>query len=222
MTGVGLLQTMRGVGLLAVSVSIVGMSGRGVEARPQAGAQVPVVSSDPAAQRQIEMQLTGAAAVRLDPNARIAGLSLINRPLRENLDAVAKEGGMTFRYAQGMTGRMSIPSTVTLSDRTVEDALRTALEGHALTFLALGPTTAFIYPDTPADRDRYAASVRVFPIAKADVGRLVQELNQVLKPTFEGFRAMVLTASDSRTVVVRAIPELMTPIARWISEHDKD
>ena len=222
MTGVGLVQLVRGVALLAASMSIVGVTGRAIEAMPQASAQVPVVSSDPAAQRQIEMQLTGAAAVRLDPNARIAGLSLINRPLRENLDAVAKEAGMTFRYAQGMTGRMSIPSTVTLSDRTVEDALRTALEGHALTFLALGPKTAFIYPDTPADREKYTASIRVFPVAKANLGMLTQQLNQVIKPTADGFRPMVLWAPDSRSLVVRAVPEQMAWIATWIADHDKD
>ena len=221
MTGVGLVQLVRGVALLAASMSIVGVTGRAIEAMPQASAQVPVVSSDPAAQRQIEMQLTGAAAVRLDPNARIAGLSLINRPLRENLDAVAKEAGMTFRYAQGMTGRMSIPSTVTLSDRTVEDALRTALEGHALTFLALGPKTAFIYPDTPADREKYTASIRVFPVAKANLGMLTQQLNQVIKPTADGFRPMVLWAPDSRSLVVRAVPEQMAWIATWIAENDK-
>jgi len=222
MTGIGLVQTARGVAVLAVSVSIVGAAGRGIEARPQAGIQVPVVSKDPAAQRQIEMQLSGAASVRLDPNARIASFSLTNRPLREILDGVAKEGGVTFRYAQGMIGRLSIPSTVTLSDRTVEDALRTVLQGHAMTFLAMGPKTAFIYPDTPADREKYTASIRVFPIAKANLGMLTQQLNQAIKPTVEGFRPMVLWAPDSRTLVVRAVPELMTWIATWIAENDKE
>ena len=128
---------------------------------------------------------------------------------------------MTFRYAQGMMGRLSVPSTVTLSDRTVEDALRAALEGHGMTFLAMGPKTAFNYPDTAADRDKYTASIRVFPIAKADVGRLAQQLNQVLKPTFEGFRPMVLTGRDVRAFVVRAVPEQMAFIATWIAENDK-
>jgi hypothetical protein len=221
-TVIGLVQAARGVVLLGIVASIVGVAGRGIEARPQAGLQVPVVSKDPAVQRQIEMQLTGAASVRLDPNARVASLSLTARPLSDVLDAVAKEGGMTFRYAQGMTGRLSIPSTVTLSDRTVEDALRTVLQGHAMTFLAMGPKTAFIYPDTPADREKYTASIRVFPIAKANPGMLTQQLNQAIKPTFEGFRPMVLWAPDSRTLVVRAVPELMTWIATWIGENDKD
>jgi hypothetical protein len=221
MTGLGLVQAIRAVALLAVPMSNVGVAGRGIEARPQVAAQVPVVSKDPAAQRQIEMQIAGAASVRLDPNARVASLSLTARPLSDVLDAVAREGGMTFRYAQGMVGRLSIPSTVALADRTVEDALRTVLQNHAMTFLAMGPKTAFIYPDTPADREKYTASIRVFPIAKANPGVLTQQLNQAIKATVDGFRPMVLWAPDSRTLVVRAVPELMAWIATWIAENDK-
>jgi hypothetical protein len=128
---------------------------------------------------------------------------------------------MTIRYAQGMTGRLSMPSTVTLSDRTAEDALRIVLQDHAMTFLAMGSKTAFIYPDTPADREKYTASIRVFPIAKADLGRLTQQLNQAIKPTAGGFRPMVLWAPDSRSLVVRAVPEHMAWIAAWIDENDK-
>ena len=153
MTGIGLVQTVRGVVLLGVVASIVGVAGRSIEARPQAGAQVPVVSKDPAVQRQIELQLSGGPSARLDPNARIASLSLTARPLREILDAVAKAGGMTLRYASGITG-LDTSSTVTLSDKTIEDALRAVLQGHALTFLPMGPKTAFIYPDTPASREK--------------------------------------------------------------------
>jgi hypothetical protein len=138
-------------------------------------------------QRQIEAQLAGAASVRLDPSARIASLSLNARPLSEILDAVAKAGGVTLRYASGMTS-LNTSSIVNLSDKTVEDALRDALQGHALTFQAIGPKTAFIYPDSPANRDKYTASVRVFPLAKADPMRLLQQLNQVVKPTTDGFR----------------------------------
>lgn len=221
MTGIGLVQTVRGVVLLGLVASIVGVAGRSIEGRPQAGAQVPVVSKDPAVQRQIELQLSGAASARLDPNARIASLSLTARPLREILDAVAKAGGMTLRYASGMTS-LDTSSTVTLSDKTVEDALRAVLEGHALTFLPMGPKTAFIYPDTPESREKYTASIRVFPIAKANPMRLSQQLHQVLKPTADGFHPMVLTASDLGAFVVRAVPELMAWIEKWIAENDKD
>jgi len=220
MTAFRLVHLARGVVLLAVVLSIVGAAGRNIEARQQAGAQVPVVSNYPPAQRQIELQLNGASAP-LDPNARVASLNLTATPLREALDAVAQAGGITLRYSVGITG-LDTPSTVALSDKTVEDALRTVLEGHALTFQAMGAKAAFIYPDTPANRDKYTASIRVFPLTKADVGRLAQELNQVLKPTADGLRPMVLTASDTRTIVVRAIPETMTWIAAWIAEHDRE
>ena len=189
---------------------------------PQAVTQVPAVSKDPAVQRQIELQLTGAASLRLDPNARVASLNLTARPLREIVDAVAKAGGVTLRYASGVTS-LDTPSSVVLSDKTVEDALRTVLASHALTFQTLGPKTVFIHPDTAADREKYTASIRVFPIARANPAMLAQQMNQtLLKPTADGFRAMVLTVRDSAALVVRAVPELMTPIANWIAEHDKN
>lgn len=208
MTSVDLVQVARGI----VLTSIVAVSGIAAQS------QVPVVSKDPAVQRQIEAQLAGPAPVRLDPNAAIASLGLTGRPLREILDAVAKAGGITLRYASGMTG-MDTSSNVTLSNTTVEEALQLVLGGHALTFQAMGPKTAFVYP--AADRAKYTASIQVFPIAKANVNMLAQQLNQALKPTADGFRATVVTASDSRTMVVRAVPELMTWIATWIAEHDK-
>jgi hypothetical protein len=188
----------------------------------QAVAQVPVVSKDPAVQRQIESQLTGAASLRLDPNARVASLSLTARPLSEILDAVAKAGGVTLRYASGITS-LDTSSTVTLSDKTVEDALRTVLASHALTFQTLGPKSVFIYPDTAGNREKYTATIRVFPIAKANPAMLAQQMNQtVLRPTADGFRAMILTVRDSPALVVRAVPELMAGIAAWIAEHDKN
>jgi hypothetical protein len=134
---------------------------------------------------------------------------------------MARAGGFTLRYAQGMEGRLQIPVTVTLPDGTIEDSLRAVLAGHALTFRAMGPRTAFIYPDTPASRDKYTASVRAFPLAKAESQRLMNDLNGLLKPTFDGFRAMVLTVSDQRTLVVYAVPEQMTWIAAWIAQNDK-
>ena len=183
-------------------------------------APVPKVSEEPAVQQWIETQLARAAAVRLNPNARVASLTLTEKPLREILDALANAGAMNFRYAAGIS--LDAPTTVALSDSTIEDALRAVLERHALTFQAMGPKTAFIYPDTPANRVRYTASVRVFPIAKADPMVLAQQLNRSLKATADDFRAMVLTVADSRTIIVRAVPELVAWIATWITENDKD
>src|SRR5436190_7625625 len=137
--------------LLAVSASIVAVTGRGVEARPQA-AQLPVVSSDPMVQRTVEAQLA-RASVGLDPLARVGSLDLRDRPLREVVEAIANAGGITVGYAPG---------------KTVENALRAVLKTDGLTFQALGAKRAFIYPDTPANRDKYTASNRVFALAKAD------------------------------------------------------
>ena len=206
--------------LLAVSASIVAVTGRGVEARPQAAAQVPVVSNDPVVQRTVEAQLARAASP-LDPLARVGPLDLRDRPLREIIDAVAKAGGITVRYAPAMTS-LDTPSTITLSDETVEDALRTVLTGDGLTFQALGSKMAFIYPDTPANREKYTASNRVFTLAKADPAVLGQQLNRALRSPTEVIQPLIFTVRDSRTIIVRASPERMAWIAAWIADNDKD
>ena len=207
--------------LLAVSASIVAVTGRSVEARPQAAAQVPVVSNDPEVQRTFEAQYTRLASVRLDPLARVASLDLRDRPLREVIDTVARAGGITVRYAAEATS-LDTPSTVTVSDETVEDALRAVLKNEGLTFQALGAKSAFIYPDTPANREKYTMSNRVFAVAKADPVMLAQQLNRALRSPTDVFQPMIFTIRDSRTIVVHATPERLAWIATWIADNDKD
>jgi len=207
--------------LLAVSASIVAVTGPGIEARPQAAAQLPVVSSDPVVQRTVEARLAQVASVRLDPLARVGSLDLRDRPLSEIIDAVAKAGGITVRYASGMTS-LDTPSTITVSDDTVEDALRAVLKNDGLTFQALGAKMAFIYPDTPANREKYTASNRVFALAKADPAMLAQQLNRAVRSPTEVFQPLIFSVRDSRTIIVRATPERMAWIATWIADNDKD
>jgi hypothetical protein len=203
--------------LLAVSASIVAVTGRTVEARPQAAEQVPVVSNDPAIQRMFER----LAAVRLDPLARVGSLDLRERPLKEIIDAVAKAGGITVRYAPEMTNRDAI-STLRVPDATVEDALRAVLKSDGLTFEALGAKSAFIYPDTPENREKYTVSHRVFAVATADPVMLAQQLNRALRSPTAVFQPMIFTDRDARTLIVRATPERLAWVATWIAENDKD
>jgi hypothetical protein len=206
--------------LLAVSASLVAVTGSRIEARPQAAVQVPVVSNDPAVQRTIEAQLERLASARLDPLARVGGLDLRGRPLREIIDAIAKAGGITVRYAPGMTS-LDRPSTFTASDETVDSALRAVLKNDGLTFAALGAKTAFIYPDTPANREKYTTSNRTFFVAKADPVTLAQQLNRALRSPTEVVQPMLFPVRDSRTILVHASPERMAWIATWIADNDK-
>jgi len=207
--------------LLAVSAAMVAVTGRSIEARPQAAVQVPVVSNDPAVQRTIEAQLARLAPGRLDPLVRVGGLDVRDRPLKEIVDVVAKAGGITVRYAPEVTG-LDTPSTFTASDETVEDALRAVLKNEGLTFQVLGAKTAFIYRDTPANREKYTASNRAFAVAKADPTTLAQQLNRALRSPTEVVQPVIFPIRDSRTILVHASPERLAWIATWIAENDKE
>ena len=202
--------------LLAVSTIVV-VTGGGIEARPRAASQVPVVSNDPGAQRMVER----LAAVRLDPLARVGSLDLRDRPLKEIIDAVARAGGITVRYAPEMTGLDTL-SAFTVADETVENALSAVLKTAGLTFQALGAKSAFIYPDTAANRAKYTMSHRVFAVAKADPVMLAQQLNRAMRSPTEIFQPMIFTDLESRTLTVRATPERLAWVATWIADNDKD
>jgi hypothetical protein len=206
--------------LLAVTASIVAVTGRSIEARPQAE-QLPVVSNDPEVQRTFEAQFGRFASVRLEPLASVGSLDLRERPLREIIDTIAKAGGITVRYAPEMAA-VNATSTISVSDGTVEDILSLVLRGSGLTFQATGAKSAFIYPDTPANREKYTVSNRVFAVAKADPVMLAQQLNRALRSPTEVFQPLILTVRDSRTIIVRATPERMAWIATWIAENDKE
>jgi hypothetical protein len=205
--------------LLALSVSLVTVTGRNIEARPQEAAQVPVVSSDPTVQRSIEATLTRSD--RLDPLARAHSLELSAKPIEEIIDAVAKAGGITVRYAPGMDGLKTL-SSISVSDETVEHALAAVLKSAGLTFQAIGAKTAFVYPDTPANREKYTATIRVFTVAAADPTLLASELNRDLRSPTEPFQALILTVREPPTIIVRAVPEIMARAAAWIADHDKE
>jgi type II secretory pathway component GspD/PulD (secretin) len=207
--------------LLALSASLVVMTGGSIEARPQAVEQAPIVSSDPEVQRAFEATWARLASVRLDPVARVGSLQFKDRPLREIVDAVAKAGGITVRYAPGMTG-LDASSTITLPEATIEDALRAVLGGNGLTFQALGAKNVLVYPDTPANREKYTLSTQIFTVAKAEPVALAQQLNRALRAPTEPLQPLIYTVRDSRKIVVFASRERLTWVATWIAENDKE
>jgi len=133
---------------------------------------VPVVAGAQAQSPQQRQAAAQLAEPKLDSNAIVAALDLTATPLKDVVAAIAKAGGITVRYHSGVTNLDAV-SAVKLSNAKVEDALHTALDPKGLAFKVTGAKSVFIYPDTPANREKYPESVRTFPIAKADVDILV-------------------------------------------------
>ena len=159
------------------------------------------------------------AAPTLSSTAAVS-LDLSGKPFGEIVAAVADAAGITVRYHSAVTGLQDTASAK-MSNSSAEDALRTVLGPKRLALKVTGSKSVFVYPDTTENRDRYADSVKTFTIAKADVGSLMQTLNQAIKPGSDELRPTIVSDRAARTIAVRATPDMMTRVAKLIADNDK-
>jgi len=173
----------------------------------------------PEEQRMVDAQL---AIPKLDPN-KIVTVDLTATPVADIIETVAKAGGITVRYHSGVTN-LDASAAVKLSDATIQDALQNVLTLRGLAFTVTSAKSVFIYPGTAENRAKYASAVRTFSVANANVSSLSQILNQglgngVLGP--DDLRPTIVTLNSSRTIYVRATPEVMAKVAKLIADADK-
>src|SRR5678815_1997000 len=168
-------------------------------------------------QRTIDAQL---AAPALDSRAIVAELDMKAVPLGDVIAAIAKFSGITVRYHSAVTN-LDAPTVVKLSNTAAGDALQIVLRPKALAFKATSARSVFIYPDTPENRAKYTESVRTFAIVTADVMALTTILNRAITPTADDLRPTIVSVRDSRTIHVRATPDMMARIAKVIADNDK-
>ena len=173
----------------------------------------------PEEQRMVDAQL---AIPKLDPNAMVT-VDLSSTPVRDIIETVAKAGGITVRYHSGVAN-LDASADVKLSNATIQDALQTVLTPRGLAFAVTSAKSVFIYPGTAENRAKYASAVRTFSVANANVSSLSQILNQslgngVLGP--DDLRPTIVTLNSSRTIYVRATPEVMAKVAKLIADADK-
>ena len=79
-----------------------------------------------------------------------------------------------------------------------------------------------MYTDTPANRQKYAETVRIFQIKNGDLARITQML--MLQPALsgsDGIPPIIVTGSASRTITVRATADKMDEIEKFIAANDK-
>lgn len=178
----------------------------------------PPPAADPMVQQIMERQL---AVAPLDSSRTIASLELTGTPFRDIVETVAKAFGITVRYHSAVPS-LDMPSAVKLSSAKVEDALRTVLDPKALSFKVLGARSIFIYPNTPENSAKYTDSRKTFTIVKADLNLLVTTLNQALTQFgTDELRPVIVSDRASRTIIVRATPEVMARVSKVIADNDK-
>ena len=173
----------------------------------------------PEEQRMVDLQL---ATPKLDPNAMVT-IDLTSTPVRDIIDTVAKAGGITVRYHTGVTN-LDAPAAAKVSNTTIQEALQTVLTPRGLAFAVTGAKSVFIYPGTDENRAKYASAVRTFSVANANVASLSQTLNQALGSGVLGpddLRPTIVTLKSSRTIYVRATPDVMAKVAKLIADADK-
>ena len=172
----------------------------------------------PAEQQMVDRQL---AAPKLDPQAIVATIELAQTSVGDILGAIAKAIGISVRYHSSISSLGALTSAK-LSNVDVEAALHTVLDSRSLVFKATGPRSVFVYPDTPQNREKYTESIRTFPVAHADVNALSTIINRAITPIgADDLRPTVVTTRASRSVIVRATPEMMARIAKVIADNDK-
>jgi hypothetical protein len=86
--------------VICAATAMSAYGGFALEAATQSGSTVPVVSSDPAVQHQIEAQL---AAPRLDPTAMVAQIEMTGRPWASQGSAGRRGAGR--RVYRALCGR---------------------------------------------------------------------------------------------------------------------
>jgi hypothetical protein len=173
------------------------------------------VRSQSPEQRMVDAQLAAPKLVEGPVN-----LDLAATPLKDVVAAIAQAGGIAVRYHSAVAGLDAV-AAVKLANSTVADALKTALAGRAMNFKVTGTKSVFIYPDTPANREKYTDAVRTFPIARANVSTLMQLLNGALTTGADDLRPTIVSMKEPPTITVRATPDMMTKIAKLIADNDK-
>ena len=165
--------------------------------------------------------------VELPLQEKIFGINMKAVPLRECLSIITKASGLRFSFAPTIESLDRL-CTVSVTAETVERALTQVLEPNKLAFVVLQFGRVFIFPNTPAERQKYAQSIREFEIVKADTSVILMFLNRATvnpdKPLAmepDGQRPLMASDAGSRTIVVRATADVMDRIAKIIAEYDK-
>jgi hypothetical protein len=179
---------------------------------------VPIAAATPSTnQRSVEALLE---MPRFDANIRIASLKHEKTPISLVMGIMADLTRLTAHYDQSVP-ELTRTCTVNLVNASLDEALDAVLRANGMAFTVLGPKEVFVYSDTPANREKYAWSVRAFPVANADPAALTSLLYKQFL-TGPGIRPIIVASkSPSPTITVRATGEKMAVIAKLIAENDK-
>lgn len=181
------------------------------------GAQTQSPALTPAEKPLVDAQLADRHLEAITVGALMGD----NQPVKDVLRSLSQMTGLITRSDQSVP-ELDTHITVKWMNLRLDEALRTLLDANKIAFAVTGSKSVFIYSDTPDNRQKFAESVRVFALAKADPGRMIQILMaQPLMTAPDGIRPTLVAGPQSRTISVRATTEKMAQIATYILANDK-
>jgi hypothetical protein len=181
----------------------------------QTATQTPTLP--PGERQQVDAQL---ADRRLEL-VTVSALTAENKPVRDVLRSLSEMTGLVTRFDESVP-ELDTHCTVNMRNLRLDAALQTLLGANKIAWTVTGAKSVFLYSDTPANRQKFAESVRVFALAVAEPGVLQQKLMQLpIVSTASGLRPTVMSTRSARTIWVRATPDKMDEIAKFIAANDK-
>ena len=172
---------------------------------------------DPAVQRQVD----GTIGDRhLDPAVRVSAMFEAT-PIKDVLAEIGRSGGLIVRFDRAVPEQAKAISGQ-LTGLSLDEALAKVVTANGMSFVVVGPKSVFVYSDTPANREKFAVSVRMFTVAKADGAVLLGQLMAHIRTTWpDGIQPIATAVRAPAMIFVRATADKMDEIAKFIASNDK-
>ena len=176
----------------------------------------PLAAQTPAQQQSLEALLE---LPKLDSSIRIAALKRDATKVLVVMDAITTLTRLTINYDANIP-ELEKACSVDFVNAPVSEVLEKVLRANGIGYTVLSPRQLLVYSDTPANREKYAWSVRTFPVAHADPAELTALLYRQLM-TGQGIRPIIVADKTAHTIKVRATGDKLAVIAKLIAENDK-
>lgn len=166
-----------------------------------------------------------AASISL--TQRLPRLNFPSATLKEVLDfiALATNLNIVIDPATAASTALNAPVSLSLSDVSVDDALRYLATLYKLYYRVLDPKTILVASDTPAARTQYEEqSIQTFYLSHSksqEVGNILTQMLRGSGTSTSASQPTIITHDGNNTITVKATPEVMRVAERIVHTNDR-